>query len=386
MKKYFLTLAALLFAASFFTETAYAADKLSVEQVRLLPPDADAYIYSEKSDLSSVKADDITADLGGKPIEVQKIESSGHSNGGTFYAFLLDVSGSIPQASLDAAISSIGDIASDMTDADRLAAITFGDKVNVISDGSKNPAATVRKLKGLKADDNKTAFYTAMDSLIKVTAKAGDMRTVAVVVSDGVDDTDAGMSEGELTDTLKQSGVAVYALQVGKVTAAQTKHLKKFISVSGGEVYRFSEANAGKTIKSLTGHLGEVYRVHLSGGEPPENDTKLTIQVRGFEPVVWTIKKETWAKAAKDSVSKNKVSKEKPAQKEEAKPDRNLVVERKIVALAIGLVIIVTAVVVIVLLSIHNRKVKEAFYKENGLDAREIEEINKKIRQKRRRH
>lgn len=385
MKKILLTLAACVLAASFYTETAEAA-KLSVEQVKLSPPDADAYIYSEKNDLSDVKTSDISADLGGKALDVEAIESSGHSNGGTFYAFLLDVSGSIPQASLDAAVSSISDIADDMTDADRLAVITFGDKVNVISDGSKSASSTVRKLKGLKADDKTTAFYTAMDSLIKVTENAGDKRTVAVVVSDGVDDTDAGMTEDELTDTLKQSGVAVYALQVGNVTASQTDHLKKFISVSGGEVYSFSEQNAKKTIKSLTGHLGEVYRVHLTGGTAPEKDTSLKLQIKGFDPVTWTVKKETWKKADKEETSAKKEAPEQKTEKKERIVQTNFSSEKRAVVTAIAVVVIVTAIVVVILLSLHNKKVKDAFYKENGLDAKEIEEINKKIKQKRRRH
>lgn len=389
-------MAALLMAASFFTVNASAAEALSIEQVKLAPPDMDVYVHADDADLSGVKPDDVKAQLGSHTFDVKSIESQGRLSEGIFYAFLLDVSGSIPQSSLDAAVKSIGSLADDMTSKDRLAVITFGDKVNVISDGSKAPEKTLRALKGLKADDQNTAFYTAMDSLIKVTKKAGDLRTVAVVFSDGVDDTDAGMTEQELTDTLKQSGVAVYAMQVGKVTADQTKHLKAFIKVSGGQVYRYDASNAAKTVKSLVGHLGEVYCISLAGDSElsVDKDSDLKLSVKGFEPLDWTVKAKTWEVAAGENPGEGKktetvtsdASSDGEASVQETITDKNIEKKQAVIFIAIIAVIIVAAAVVVILLMIHRKKAREAFFKENGLDPHEIEEIDKKIRQKRRRH
>ena len=100
-----MTLAAFVLAASFFTDTAQAAEKLSIEQVKLAPPDMDVYVHtSADSNFDSVKPSDITADLDGQSYSVQSIENEGNTTEGVFYAFLLDVSASIPQDSLDAAV------------------------------------------------------------------------------------------------------------------------------------------------------------------------------------------------------------------------------------------------------------------------------------------
>lgn len=66
--------------------------------------------------------------------------------------------------------------------------------------------------------------------------------------------------------------------------------------------------------------------------------------------------------------------------------DKNIEKKQAVIFIAIIAVIIVAAAVVVILLMIHRKKAREAFFKENGLDPHEIEEIDKKIRQKRRRH
>ncbi|MGN0242410.1 MAG: vWA domain-containing protein [Candidatus Weimeria sp.] len=397
MKRLFITLAALIFAASFFTDTAQAAEKLSIEQVKLAPPDMDVYVRtSDNSDFSSVKPSDITADLSGHSYTVKSIENEGNTTDGVFYAFMLDVSASIPQDSLDAAVGAIREIANDMNSADKLAVITFGDKVNVVSDGSKPVKSTLQALKGIKADDQNTAFYSAMDSLIKVTKKAGDLRTVAVVFSDGVEDTKGDMTEDELIDTLKQSGVAVYAMQVGKnVTSTTTRHLKKFIKVTGGKVLEFNASNAKKTVKSLVGNLDSVYRLQLLADQDfdIEKNSKLTVKVKGYDTLTWTVNKTAWSVAdGNPAIKKRDVKSDGSSdnsQSEQASADASVPIntkkisrQRKIITFAIIGVVAVAAAVVAVLSIIQRRKSIDAYYKNQGLDPHEIEEIKKKIRQK----
>lgn len=398
MKRLFITLAALLLAASFFTDTAQAAEKLSIEQVKLAPPDMDVYVHTSADlNFDSVKPSDITADLDGQSYSVKSIENEGNSTEGVFYAFLLDVSASIPQDSLDAAVDAIKEIANDMNPADKLAVITFGDKVNVISDGSKPVNSTLKALKGIKADDQNTAFYSAMDSLIKVTKKAGDLRTVAVVFSDGVEDTKGDMTEAELIDTLKQSGVAVYAMQVGKnITADTTRHLKKFIKVTGGKVLEFNASNAQKTVKSLVGNLDSVYRLQLLANQDFDikKDSKLTVKINGYDPLTWTVKKTAWEvadgnPAVKKRDMKSDGSSDKKQSSEQASADatepintKKISRQRKIITFAIIGVVAVAAAIVAVLSVIQRKRSIDAYYKNQGLDPHEIEEIKKKIRQK----
>lgn len=398
MKRNIMRFAALLLCILVTAGTAapvMAAESLSVEQVQLSPPDMDFYIYSDGADLSGITPDDVSAAMGSYTFDVDSVSTQDRDTDGIFYAFLLDISGSIPQKSLNAAIRSICKIADGMGSDDRLAVITFGDKVKVVSDGSRKPADTLKALKGLKAKDQTTKFYTAMDKLISVSKKAKGMRTVAVVVSDGVDDTDAGMTEKQLTSTLKNSGIAVYAMQVGKVTKKQTDHLKKFIKVSGGEVYRFSEANAPKVVNSLVGHIDDVVTIHLLGDSDMQvqDGDVLTLIVKGFAPVRWKIDRKSWEAAAKVNPGEGRKDKVKEEQAEQeaaakAESDRKLSEElqrqRRIVIIAIAAVILIAAIVVIILLAIRRKNIMKSYYEQNGIDESTIEKMNKEIRKKRR--
>lgn len=373
---------------------ASAAEQLSVEQVQLSPPDVDFYVYSEGKDLSGLKTDDVSATLGKYSFDVDSVVPQDESaNDGVFYAFLLDISGSIPQASLDAAVRSISKIADTMGPDDKLCAISFGDDVKVISDGSKKPADTVAALKKLKARDQTTKFYSAMDKLISVASKkATGMRTVAVVVSDGVDDTDAGMTEKELTSTLKNSGIAVYAMQVGKVTKEQTSHLKKFISVSGGEVYRFNEKNATKVVSSLTGHISDVVAIHLKGDKDIslDDDSNLMLIVKGFAPIRWKVDKKAWDKAAKANPGEGKAEEAEAAPEETAAAEQTAINDKDydrqqmIIRIAIAAVIVITLIVVLILMVIRNRHIKANYFKQNGIDENTVENFDKEIKKKRR--
>ncbi len=397
MKKLFRALAFFL-CILFVTAScvpAMAAESLTVEQVQLSPPDMDFYVYSDGADMSGITKDDVSATVGSYTFDVDSVKAQDRDTDGIFYAFLLDISGSIPQSSLDAAIRSISRIADGMGSDDKLAVITFGDKVKVISDGSRRPADTLKALKGLKAKDQTTKFYTAMDKLISVSKKAKGMRTVAIVVSDGVDDTDAGMTERQLTDTLKNSGIAVYAMQVGKVTKKQTQHLKKFIKVSGGEVYRFSEDNAAKVVSSLVGHIDDVVTIHLLGDSDMQvNDgDEITLIVKGFAPVRWKIDKKSWDTAAranpgvgKDSGKVEEEAFASAAEKAAAEErlEAELKHQRRLVIIAIAAVILTAAVVVIILLRIRSRNIKKSYYEMNGIDEDAIENLNREIKKKRR--
>ncbi len=376
---------------------AYSAQKLSIEQVQLSPPDMDVFVNSEST--KEIAKEDVSASIGDDKLEVDSVSKQDKDSTGIFYAFLLDISGSIPQSSLNAAIRSISKVAKGMDSNDKLAVLTFGDKVNVISDGSKKPSETLRQLKGLKAKDQTTKFYSAMDKLIAVSRNAKGMRTVAVVVSDGVDDTDAGMTESQLTSILKNSGIAVYALQVGKVTKAQTKHLKKFIKISGGKVYRFSEKDAAKVIGSLVGDIDETSVIHLLGkkGMKVKNGDKLTLIVKGYAPLTWKLDKKSWEESLRTNpgqgieavkAEKKKESSDKAiaeaAEANDKRLNEELKRQRTTIIIAIGVVVIATAIVLAILLNIRRKNILKSYYEKNGLDEEAVEKLNREIKRKRR--
>lgn len=93
----------------------------------------------------------------------------------------------------------------------------------MLLDGSESAQVVSEKLAAVKATDSNTQFYAAMDTLIKTASAKTDMRRCAVVVSDGVEDAQSDMTQEELETTLRQGGVAVYALAVDSASAGSIK-------------------------------------------------------------------------------------------------------------------------------------------------------------------
>ncbi len=373
--------------------------KLKVEQVQVDVPLVNAYVYSEGKDLSRVRPEQVQAKLAGQKLQVLSVEQQKKTKQGVFYAFLLDVSASIPQADLDAAKNAIEQVADDMRSQDQLAVITFGDKVKVISDGSQPVEDTIRKIRALKAKDQTTKFYSAMDKLIKVSQKVHDMRRVAVVVSDGIDDTDAGMSQGELEDILQQSGIAVYGMGIGKNKALSEK-FGTFLRISGGELYPFTAATANAKLNSLIKRLSSVYRLSMEfDGKMPKGDTiKLSVKVAGAGSFSMMLDSSYWGEATASQKEESKAAAEKNSQKrtpssqevttgEEEKEetlDKGAISRQKLmVTIAIPAVAFATLLGILLILLIRRKKALAEYYRANGVDYKSARETEKAIRRKR---
>ncbi|NCC66643.1 MAG: VWA domain-containing protein [Clostridia bacterium] len=237
---------------------AIPAGALTLEQVQASPPQFDVYIYGDGADLSGVTADGVAATLGGATLDCTQVS---RSEQGIFYIFMLDISGSIPENYFEAAKSAVLATSDKLREQDRLAVITFGNEVNVILTGDETSSDVQSALSGLSANDSKTMFYTAMDVLIETATKTSDMRRVAVVMSDGIDDSDAGMTQAELEDELINSGISVYALCID--TSSQTDKFGDFIRLSGGELYTFNPDSAQSVLDELMTRLGDSLCIRL---------------------------------------------------------------------------------------------------------------------------
>lgn len=229
-----------------------AAGALTLEQVQASPPRFDVYIYGDGADLSGVTPENVKASLGDIALGCEEVTQSEQ---GIYYIFMLDISGSIPADYFEAAKKAVLETSQNLREQDRIAIITFGNEVSVIHSGEEDSADITTDLEALAAKDSKTMFYTAMDKLIETATQTSDMRRVAVVISDGVDDSDAGMTQAELEDELKNSGISVYALCID--TSSQTANFGDFIRLSGGELYTFNPGNAKTVLDELLHRLGD---------------------------------------------------------------------------------------------------------------------------------
>ena len=372
---------------------------LAVEQVQVDVPLVNAYVYSRDLDLSKVKPKEVRATLAGQKLKVLSMKQQHKTEQGIYYAFLLDVSASIPQADLDAAKEAIERIAKGMRRQDQLAVITFGDDVKVISDGSRPVEKTIRKIRRLKAKDQTTKFYSAMNKLIKVSEKVQNMRRVAVVVSDGIDDTDAGMSQEELEHVLQQSGIAVYGMGIGSNKELARK-FGSFLRISGGELYPFTAATANAKLDSLIKRLSSIYRLSMEvTGEVPQGDTvRLSVKIPKAGNFSMKLDSSYWGRATaeqkeemkeeeKEDKQEEKAAKDEASEEEQPKVERidkdEISRQKMLVTAAIPAVILLTLLAILVILAYRRKKALKAYYQANGVNLQEEENLKKAIRRKR---
>lgn len=253
-----------------------SAGAISPEQIQVSLPSVTVYVHAEDSDLSQLSTDQITASLGGKALQVEGFRPSDQ---GIFYVFMLDISRSIPESHFQAAKQAIKKVCASLRPQDRLALISFGNSVTVLSAGDEPVSDTLTKLDALARTDNRTKFYDAMDTLVKTVSQATDLRRIAVVVSDGIDDTDTGMSQGEMENVLKQSGIAVYALCTDAAAQKDIDNFRSFIRLSGGELYPFGPNNAQAVLDQLVEKLGNVWMLQLLLNETLETPSSVPLHV-----------------------------------------------------------------------------------------------------------
>lgn len=267
-----------------------AAGALTLEQVQASPPSFDVYIYGDGADLSGVGPESVKATIGDLSLDCTDVS---RSEQGIFYIFMLDISGSIPADYFEAAKSAVIATCDTLREQDKLAIITFGNEVTVLHAGEDDVADVRDDLENLVARDSRTMFYTAMDKLIETATQTTDMRRVAVVISDGVDDTDAGMTQAELEDELKNCGISVYALCID--TSGMTEQFGDFIRLSGGELYTFNPDTAQSVLDELLSRLGDSLCIRLMTSETvPEGAMDLTVDLGEAGSVTTQLTSDKW--------------------------------------------------------------------------------------------
>lgn len=270
-----------------------SAGAVSLEQVQPVMPQIDVYVRDGDTALESLTTDDITATLDGTPLEVSLLEPSEQ---GIFYVFMLDISRSISESHLAAARQAVMDTYQQMGENDQLALLSFGNEVNVLLEGGESATEVQAALNTIHSTDNNTCFYDAMDTLVKTASSQSDHRMVAVVVSDGVDDTDAGMTREELVDVLQQSGVAVYAMAVDSSPKESIKQFQDFIQISGGDLVTFSPGNATEQLASLQSSIDEIWHLQLqsSSNNADGQEHALNIQFGDLDTLDVNIRPTHW--------------------------------------------------------------------------------------------
>lgn len=266
---------------------------LQIEQAHVNLPEIDLYVFEDAADFSTLTEADISASLGGEALTALQF---GRSEQGILYVYMLDISASMPKGHFDAAKAAVLTAYERLRGQDALALLTFGNEVTVRLEGGESRSQIEQVIASLECKDGNTRFYEAMGELLEIVEASNYPRRIAVVVSDGIDDADAAMTQQELEEKLKQSGVAVSALCLDTSGQADTQRFAGFIHLTGGELYSFGPADAEAVLGGLLNRLDQGWHLQLAAGTNivPTGPAELKIDFGALAQGSFTVDGAKW--------------------------------------------------------------------------------------------
>lgn len=234
---------------------------VEIEQIQAVMPHADIYFYDDQLDSGSIATSDVSVYLDQNSLEVVSLAPAQVSEQGTFYVYLLDVSASIRENYFWDVRQAILNNHYRLGENDSMALIAFGDEVRVVLSGGESYEEVEAAVDGLECRDMTTHFYDALNTLIELCGNVEGKRKIAIVISDGVNDAEAGVGKTrtETLERLKNAGIALNGLCVD--AAGSTDHnddnideFASLVRMNSGELYMFgtqSEDDAASAMDSF---------------------------------------------------------------------------------------------------------------------------------------
>ncbi len=164
-------------------------------------------------------------------------------------ALLFDRSGSMTR-SLDQARAAASEFVSRLSVDDRLAVISFDDRVRVDAPLTADRSAIESAIRGIVPGSN-TVLYDAIQSALDMLDGAGTPRQAILVLSDGKD-TRSRRPAADVTAAVKARGVPVYTIGLG--TGVDAASLASLADGSGG---RFLSAAGPEDLRQLYQSIAE---------------------------------------------------------------------------------------------------------------------------------
>ncbi|MDR1422289.1 MAG: FHA domain-containing protein [Coriobacteriales bacterium] len=220
------------------------------------------------------------------PLRAETLLGLGEAGEGTAYFFLVDCSTSIYQSDMDGIKQMLASFATDRGNLDRLVLIAFGERVDVVLDGSEDVQTAVERIDGLAPNQNTTLFNDAVVKALDLAeAQQGGLpdHKVIVVISDGINyDEAAGRTEQEVLDRLDAASVPLYALCLPSADfGANPQAFGQLARKSGGDIRMADGSTVAAEFAGLNSHITAIKVLTLLASsniiEAPEQHLAISI-------------------------------------------------------------------------------------------------------------
>jgi Mg-chelatase subunit ChlD len=265
-------------AAADLIEKQKAASVIQIEGAHANLPELKVYLQLDND--APFASENVSARLDDTPLEVESLLSLREANEGTTYFFLVDCSTSIYPADMDGIKRMLADFETNKGSQDQFVLIAFGERVDILLNGSEDPQTVQERIDALAPDQNATLFHDAIVKALDLSdaqQQGTPERKVIVVISDGINyDEAAGHTEQEVLDRLDSASIPLYALCLPSADyGADLQAFGQLARKSGGDIRMANVSSIASQFADMNNHIASINVLKL---KTPTNIIKASEQ------------------------------------------------------------------------------------------------------------
>ncbi len=244
---------------------------VSIRQVYLFQDILRVYADIEDikgNSIESIKKTDTAGYLNQKRLTTNSVKKFYETGEGVADIFLVDTSGSLSNVQMEQVKAAMRKWASEMKPNDRMAIITFREEVETILDYSNDPDAIQRAIDGITNNGMKTRLYGAVDEGLNLSQR-NDLdlpkRRNIVLVTDGLNDSNGGVSMEDVSERLKRTRIPIYCLWLAGNDKEEGESTMNTLSErSGGEKYNLDSQNIDSVYEQVHNKIQNSFVIDLA--------------------------------------------------------------------------------------------------------------------------
>jgi VWFA-related protein len=228
----------------------------------------------------------------GRPVAIERWDPA---PAGLAVALVLDTSLTMQGAKLRAGIDAAEDFVRDLEERDLVAILAFDESLDVVAPLSSDRSAAILALESLRSGGG-TALYDAVFEASEALHRVEPgFRRVAVVLSDGRDESASGLEPGsfhtldEAVRKAHEEDVVVYTIGLGSELDSQydfsrrmttSEVLQRIAASTGGDYHRPRRfSGLGRSYRDILDELRHQYSIAYTPAPPRPGETWRTIRV-----------------------------------------------------------------------------------------------------------
>ncbi len=296
-KRWYILFALILCAFVSFSVMADTLHSVSIRQVYLFKDVLRVYVDIEDikgNSVESIKKTDTAGYLNQKKLTTNSVKKFYETGEGVADIFLVDISKSLNDAQMEQVKAAMQKWASEMKPNDRMAIITFGEEVKTILDYSNDSDAIQKAINSIENSGMKTKLYGAVNEGVTLSQRNDTdlpKRRDIILVTDGLNDSNGGVSMEDVSDRLKKTRIPIYCLWLeGRSGDESESTMNTLAERSGGEKYNLGQSNINTVYEQVHSKIQNSFVIDLAYSDDEflngtSSNLELKVTANGKTPI-----------------------------------------------------------------------------------------------------